>query len=132
MDKALQLGESVKKKRTGLGWSQETLAYKSGVSSSVINKIEKGMNVKNENLGKVLLTLGMKETLFTFREDDKITGYKALSLEELRTCIAACKDFMRDGSDEVKRETMSYRKSAELELLSRLRDLFRGELPPGY
>lgn len=126
-DRQLQVGESVKSKRLSLGWSQETLGYKAGVSGSVVAKIELGRNVKNGNLGKVLLALNLKDTLSTFRDAKEVTGFKALSLEELRTCVACCRDFMREGNKDVQRETMSYKKAAEEEILLRLREFFKGE-----
>jgi transcriptional regulator with XRE-family HTH domain len=125
MDKK-QIGEAVKRKRSALGWSQEHLGWKSTVSSNLIGKIEKGDNVKDENLAKVLLTLGMKEQLHKHREDLKVVNYKALTLEELRTVIQSCKDFIRDGDTSLKIEVASFKKTAEKELLKRLREYFRG------
>jgi transcriptional regulator with XRE-family HTH domain len=127
MDKNIQIAESIKNKRNNLGWSKETLAYKSKVSSSIITKLEKGSPVREENRVKVLMALGMKDTLHSIRNDEKV-GFKALSLEELRTCSLICKDFMRDSLDpEIKRETMSYKNATENEILIRLRALFNGE-----
>lgn len=121
-----QIGEAVKRKRTALGMSQGNLAWKASVSEGLIGKIEKGETVKDENLAKVLLTLGMKEQLHNHRQDIKIVNYTALTLDELRTSIQACKDFIREGDASIKMEVAAYKKAAEAELLKRLREYFRG------
>ena len=126
MDKR-QIGEAVKWKRNALGWSQSHLAWKASVSDGLIGKIEKGDNVKDANLAKVMLSLGLKDQLHNHREDSKIVNYTALTLDELRISIQSCKDFIRDSDDSsVKVEVASYKKVAEKELLRRLREYFRG------
>jgi predicted transcriptional regulator len=125
MDK-IQIGESIKRKRSALAWSQGHLAWKAGVSDAVIGKIEKGVNVKEENLAKVLHTLGMREQLKNYREDIKIVNYKSMSLTDLRTTVQICKDFIRERDKTLQIEMASIKKIAEKEIIDRLRENFRG------
>jgi len=126
----LDLASKVKKARSNQGWSQSTLAYKSGTSEYAVGKIENGKTISDSTMGKILLTLGLKNDLSYVRvEKNKSSKYKEFSIEELRSCSAACKDIIRDGSDDDKREVISYKKAADREILIRLRDAFRGEMP---
>jgi transcriptional regulator with XRE-family HTH domain len=126
MDK-LQLGKSVKAKRNSQALSQSDLAFKSGVSSAVIGKIEKGESVKEENLAKVLLTLGMRDTLVILRREEVIAGHKALTVEELKVVVVSCREIIRDSQEQrEKEEFMNYRNLAEEELKFKIREIFRG------
>ncbi|MGA4640590.1 helix-turn-helix domain-containing protein [Stutzerimonas stutzeri] len=44
-DPKLRPGELIRKKRTGLGWTQEQLAKKAGVSAHTVMRVEKGRGV---------------------------------------------------------------------------------------
>jgi transcriptional regulator with XRE-family HTH domain len=122
------LGKQVKSTRTRNSLSQSDLAYRAGVSVSLIGRVESGKSVSEKNLSTILLCLGMKTAISLVKEEkSKVYKYKELSIDELKTCISACKDFIRDGEPDVKVEVSSYKKAAEKELLSRLREVFRGE-----
>jgi transcriptional regulator with XRE-family HTH domain len=122
----LHLGEAVKRKRQRLTWSRSTLAYKSGVSEATVGKIEKGNDVKQESLSKVLTAIDMKEHLNTYNEDSKIVNQAAMSLTELRTAVQVCKDFIREGDEKTRIEMATIKRIAEEELKKRIRTLFRG------
>ena len=125
MDK-IQLGESIQRKRKALEWSQSHLAWKAGVSDSIIGKIEKGINVKDDNLAKVMQSLGMKDHLNNFKENAKIVNYTAMSLTDLRTTVQICRDFIREGDAPMKVEMAAIKKLADAEIIKRLRENFRG------
>jgi transcriptional regulator with XRE-family HTH domain len=119
------LAFSAKAKRKAKMWSQEYLAEKVGVSVGTISKFESGKRIAEETIDKVLLHLGMMHALTNVREDREKTGFKSLSLEELRTAIQACKDFMRDGTKEEQIEMMGYKNLAQNEMKIRLRQFFK-------
>ena len=124
----IELGQAAKRKRESLGWSQEHLGWKSAVSSSVIGKLEKGRAITDENMGKILLTLGMKEALSIFRGENVVQNYEHLSLSELRTVVQCCTDIVRESKDKDEaREAASYRKVAKAKIMEKLRIYFRGE-----
>jgi len=104
MDRRLQLGDLARSKRLANRQSIANLAYQSGVSMATITKIEKGLPVKDETLGKVLIKLQMLDALKLFRDEQMITGFKSLSLDELRSISISCKDVMRDGGEDEKPE----------------------------
>lgn len=124
----IELGKAAKQKREALCFSQEDLAYKAGVSSAVIGKIEKGRNVNDAGLSKVLLALGLKDLLSIFRGEAVIQGYEHLSLSELRTVVQCCTDIVRESKDrEEINEVAAYRKVAKAKILEKLRIYFKGE-----
>jgi transcriptional regulator with XRE-family HTH domain len=125
MDRRVQLGDLAKSKRHANRQSLANLAYETGVSMATITKIEKGLPVKDETLGKVLLKLGMMDALKLFRDEQMITGFKSLSIEELRSIVSVCKDVMRDGDTEEKSEFLYYKNLAESELKTKVRVIFK-------
>jgi transcriptional regulator with XRE-family HTH domain len=76
MDRRVQLGDLARSKRLANRQSLVNLAYESGVSMATITKIEKGLPVKDETLGKVLLRLGMMDALKLFREAYVLKEYR--------------------------------------------------------
>jgi transcriptional regulator with XRE-family HTH domain len=55
------LGESVRSKRTGCGFSQEKLAEKAGLSTVFISRIERGIESPSvDSLVKVARALGVR------------------------------------------------------------------------
>ena len=125
MDRRTQLGDLARSKRLSNRQSLANLAYEAGVSMATITKIEKGLPVKDETLGKVLLSLGMMDALKLFRDEQMITGYKSLSVEELRSIVSYCKEVMREGEAEEKSEFMFYKNLAETELKTKIRTIFK-------
>jgi len=125
MDRRVQLGDLARSKRLANRQSIVNLAYESGVSMATITKIEKGLPVKDETLGKVLLKLGMMDALKLFRDEQMITGFKSLSIDELRSISISCKDVMRDGDENEKPEFMFYKNLAEKEIKSKIREIFK-------
>jgi len=125
MDRRVQLGDLARSKRLANRQSIVNLAYESGVSMATITKIEKGLPVKDETLGKVLLKLGMMDALKLFRDEQMITGFKSLSIDELRSISISCKDVMRDGDEDEKPEFMFYKNLAEKEIKSKIREIFK-------
>ena len=125
MDRRLQLGDLARSKRLANRQSLTSLAYESGVSVATIMKIEKGLPVKDETLGKVLIKLQMLDALKLFRDEQMITGFKSLSIDELRSISISCKDVMRDGDDDEKPEFMFYKNLAEKEIKSKIREIFK-------
>ena len=126
MDRRKQIGDLARAKRLARRQTLTNLAFESGVSSATIMKIEKGQPVKDETFGKVLIKLGMLDTLKLFRDEQMITGIKSLSLEELRASLLCCKDLMRDCDDsDEKAEFLFYKNIAEKELKERLRQIFK-------
>jgi len=125
MDRRLQLGDLARSKRLANRQSIANLAYQSGVSMATITKIEKGLPVKDETLGKVLIKLQMLDALKLFRDEQMITGFKSLSLDELRSISISCKDVMRDGGEDEKPEFMFYKNLAEKEIKSKIREIFK-------
>jgi transcriptional regulator with XRE-family HTH domain len=125
MDRRAQLGDLARSKRLANRQSLANLAYEAGVSMATISKIEKGLPVKDETLGKVLLRLGMMDALKLFRDEQMITGYKSLSIEELRTIVSYCKEVMRESGDAEKSEFMFYKNLAETELKTKIRTIFK-------
>jgi len=125
MDRRLQLGDLARSKRLANRQSIANLAYQSGVSMATITKIEKGLPVKDETLGKVLIKLQMLDALKLFRDEQMITGFKSLSLDELRSISISCKDVMRDGDEDEKPEFMFYKNLAEKEIKSKIREIFK-------
>ena len=119
------LGFSARAKRKAKMWSQEYLAEKVGVSVGIISKFETGKPVKQETVDKILLHLGMMHALTNVREDREKTGYKTMSIEELRSAIQACKDFIREGTKEEQIEMVGYKNLAQNELKIRLRQYFK-------
>ena len=125
MDRRLQLGDLARSKRLANRQSLTSLAYESGVSVATIMKIEKGLPVKDETLGKVLIKLQMLDALKLFRDEQMITGFKSLSIDELRSISISCKDVMRDGDEDEKPEFMFYKNLAEKEIKSKIREIFK-------
>jgi hypothetical protein len=125
MDRRLQLGDLARSKRLANRQSLTGLAYESGVSVATIMKIEKGLPVKDETLGKVLIKLQMLDALKLFRDEQMITGFKSLSIDELRSITISCKDVMRDGDEDEKPEFMFYKNLAEKEIKSKIREIFK-------
>lgn len=125
MDRRVQLGDLARSKRLANRQSLVNLAYETGVSMATITKIEKGLPVKDETLGKVLLKLGMMDALKLFRDEQMITGFKSLTIDELRSIAISCKDVMRDGDEEEKPEFMFYKNLAEKEIKSKIREIFK-------
>lgn len=122
------LGKQVKSNRNKHGLSQSDLAYRAGVSVALIGRVENGKPISEKNLGTILLCLGMKTAFSMIKEEQtKFYKYKSLNVEELKTSISICKDFIRDGEKDIKVEFSSYKKAAEKELILRLRDIFKGE-----
>jgi transcriptional regulator with XRE-family HTH domain len=125
MDRRLQLGDLARSKRLANRQSMTSLAHESGVSVATIMKIEKGLPVKDETLGKVLIKLQMLDALKLFRDEQMITGFKSLSIDELRSISISCKDVMRDGDDDEKPEFMFYKNLAEKEIKAKIREIFK-------
>lgn len=125
MDRRVQLGDLARSKRLANRQSIVNLAYESGVSMATITKIEKGLPVKDETLGKVLIKLQMLDALKLFRDEQMITGFKSLSIDELRSISISCKDVMRDGDEDEKPEFMFYKNLAEKEIKSKIREIFK-------
>jgi transcriptional regulator with XRE-family HTH domain len=125
MDRRVQLGDLARSKRLANRQSLVNLAYETGVSMATITKIEKGLPVKDETLGKVLLKLGMMDALKLFRDEQMITGFKSLTIDELRSIAISCKDVMRDGDEDEKPEFMFYKNLAEKEIKSKIREIFK-------
>lgn len=125
MDRRLQLGDLARSKRLANRQSLTSLAYESGVSVATIMKIEKGLPVKDETLGKVLIKLQMLDALKLFRDEQMITGFKSLSIDELRSISISCKDVMRDGDEDEKPEFMFYKNLAEKEIKAKIREIFK-------
>jgi transcriptional regulator with XRE-family HTH domain len=125
MDRRLQLGDLARSKRLANRQSLTSLAYESGVSVATIMKIEKGLPVKDETLGKVLIKLQMLDALKLFRDEQMITGFKSLSIDELRSISISCKDVMRDGDEDEKPEFMFYKNLAEKEIKTKIREIFK-------
>ena len=73
MDRRVQLGDLARSKRLANRQSIVNLAYETGVSMATITKIEKGLPVKDETLGKVLVRLQMLDALKLFRDEQLIT-----------------------------------------------------------
>ena len=125
MDRRVQLGDLARSKRLANRQSIVNLAYESGVSMATITKIEKGLPVKDETLGKVLIKLQMLDALKLFRDEQMITGFKSLSIDELRSISISCKDVMRDGDEDEKPEFMFYKNLAENEIKTKIREIFK-------
>ena len=125
MDRRVQLGDLARSKRLANRQSLTSLAYESGVSVATIMKIEKGLPVNDETLGKVLIKLQMLDALKLFRDEQMITGFKSLSIDELRSISISCKDVMRDGDEDEKPEFMFYKNLAEKEIKAKIREIFK-------
>jgi transcriptional regulator with XRE-family HTH domain len=125
MDRRVQLGDLARSKRLANRQSLVNLAYETGVSMATITKIEKGLPVKDETLGKVLLKLGMMDALKLFRDEQMLTGFKSLTIDELRSIAISCKDVMREGDDDEKPEFMFYKNLAEKEIKTKIREIFK-------
>jgi len=69
--------------------------------------------------------LQMLDALKLFRDEQMITGFKSLSLDELRSISISCKDVMRDGGEDEKPEFMFYKNLAEKEIKSKIREIFK-------
>ena len=125
MDRRVQLGDLARSKRLANRQSIVNLAYETGVSMATITKIEKGLPVKDETLGKVLVRLQMLDALKLFRDEQLITGFRSLSIDELRSISISCKDVMRDGDEDEKPEFMFYKNLAEKEIKAKIREIFK-------
>jgi y4mF family transcriptional regulator len=54
------LGERIKTRRTALGWTQDTLAHKAGVSKSFLSDVENGKrSISADNLLDIARALGL-------------------------------------------------------------------------
>ena len=124
MERDKQIGASLKLKRKEKGMSRTSLSHKSGVSVHTITRYEEGHSINDDSRGKILLAMGMRESLHTVREEEKLINYKGLSIEELRSCLLVCGDFIREGTEFEKIQFVGYKNLIKSELSTRIKNLF--------
>ena len=78
------IGIEVRANRKAKGWTQEELASAAAVSQSLIVKIEKGLNVREDKLTAVLKALGRSFSL-TLDPDEPASRSSILAAEQLPT-----------------------------------------------
>lgn len=105
------LRKNIKRLRIKLGWSQELLAEKTGVSAPYITQIELGKRSPSlEIIEKLSKALGVEyKVLFENSEDDNVFLKESFSLRilEAKLISAISETVHKEMSDELKKDDLN-------------------------
>ena len=83
VDVALKkLGEMIRSKRLDMNVTQAEIAEHTGVSESVVKRLEAGKPVSSENLTKILMALSMLKDLLNLYEKPEISLKERFELQQ--------------------------------------------------